>query len=399
MKFYLHTPNDSSSLVYITVSYNYLRSRLSTSISVNPKYWDKKNQRVTRSQYGFIIINNEINRIRYEVSDYITQLKITKSKLDLQTFEGKIRKILNPNKVSENNRFFEKFEQWVKYRLDNKQINKRTFDNYTYIIRLLKQFQLTNNKQIKFESINQQLLEEFATFLYKEKKTSNNTIQSLIKLIKAYLNAMADIVGIDFQFKPLKMLKKYDTPSVVLTEGEIERLREVELSGIEDIVRKLFLIQIYILVRYSDLQKIEPYHFNKERATVKIVQQKTRSEVEAPISEKIKGFLEEWNYTLPKISHKTYNQYLKIVCKKSGIDTQIEQIRFRGIERITEVHQKYELISSHTARRTGITLLVDKIPMEHVRKISGHRSISSLMKYVRFTQQEAIEKARNAFDC
>ena len=164
--------------------------------------------------------------------------------MDLQTFEGKIRIILNPNKVSENNRFFEKFEQWVKYRLDNKQINKRTFDNYTYIIRLLKQFQLTNNKQIKFESINQQLLEEFATFLYKEKKTSNNTIQSLIKLIKAFLNSMADIVGIDFQFKPLKMLKKYDTPSIVLTEGEIERLREVELSGIEDIVRKLFLIQI-----------------------------------------------------------------------------------------------------------------------------------------------------------
>lgn len=51
--------------------------------------------------------------------------------------------------------------------------------------------------------------------------------------------------------------------------------------------------------------------------------------------------------------------------------------------------QKFELITSHTARRTGATLMVlGRIPTAAIMKLTGHKSESSFWKYIKSSDEE-----------
>lgn len=58
---------------------------------------------------------------------------------------------------------------------------------------------------------------------------------------------------------------------------------------------------------------------------------------------------------------------------------------------MTERKRKYELVSSHTARRTGITLLyMTGVPLQQVMLISGHKDEDSIRHYLRLTKEENV---------
>ena len=59
---------------------------------------------------------------------------------------------------------------------------------------------------------------------------------------------------------------------------------------------------------------------------------------------------------LPVISNQRMNQYLKELYNEVGIDEPITIVKYQANERIEKVKKKYELIGSHSARRTFIIL-------------------------------------------
>ncbi len=55
---------------------------------------------------------------------------------------------------------------------------------------------------------------------------------------------------------------------------------------------------------------------------------------------------------------------------------------WQGSIRIVERVPKYELISSHCARRTGISILIEKgAPLPLIQKLTGHSDLKTLLKY------------------
>ena len=74
-----------------------------------------------------------------------------------------------------------------------------------------------------------------------------------------------------------------------------------------------------------------------------------------------------------------------------GIDDIVEITKSIGAGRTTERKRKYELVSSHTARRTGITLLyMTGVPLQQVMLISGHKDEDSIRHYLRLTKEENV---------
>ena len=72
-----------------------------------------------------------------------------------------------------------------------------------------------------------------------------------------------------------------------------------------------------------------------------------------------------------------------------GIDGTVEVTTTNGLHRTTVAKRKYELVSSHTARRTGITLLyMTGIPLQQVMLISGHKDEDSIRHYLRLSKEE-----------
>ncbi|OFY41225.1 MAG: hypothetical protein A2X18_12790 [Bacteroidetes bacterium GWF2_40_14] len=68
-----------------------------------------------------------------------------------------------------------------------------------------------------------------------------------------------------------------------------------------------------------------------------------------------KEILERYDYKLPKQSEPKLNEFIKEVGELAGMNEPIIVTKTEGGEKVTRTFKKYELITSHTARRSGAT--------------------------------------------
>lgn len=103
--------------------------------------------------------------------------------------------------------------------------------------------------------------------------------------------------------------------------------------------------------------------------------------------------LEKYPEGIPRISEQWLNKYIKILGKMAGLDELVEIKESRGGEVVTELYPKYKLLCTHTARRTGATLMyLAGIPIYDIMKVTGHKSVATLEKYIR---ADKLDVARN----
>lgn len=103
-------------------------------------------------------------------------------------------------------------------------------------------------------------------------------------------------------------------------------------------------------------------------------------------------------YALPRITNQRMNLYLNELCELCQINQPITRTYYRGTERIDETLPKYELIGTHTGRRTFIcNALMLGIPAEIVMKWTGHADYKSMKPYIDIANK-AKAKAMSLFD-
>ena len=131
---------------------------------------------------------------------------------------------------------------------------------------------------------------------------------------------------------------------------------------------------------------------------IKIITLKTNKEIVIPISDKLMEVLKIFkvsSFVKDKNAFQ-YNSKLKRFLRDAGIIQPIVITRFRNSIQEEIKLPKYSFMSSHTARRTFITKLVqDGVPPSEIMKITGHTSRSSFDKYILIEDSEAIDTIRN----
>ena len=86
---------------------------------------------------------------------------------------------------------------------------------------------------------------------------------------------------------------------------------------------------------------------------------------------------------LPVITNQKMNEALKDIGKAVGIDTPIRIVYYAGSDRREEVHPKWELLTTHCARRTFVVnALRLGIPAEVIMKWTGHSDYKSMKPYI-----------------
>jgi integrase len=189
---------------------------------------------------------------------------------------------------------------------------------------------------------------------------------------------------------------------VALNEDELKAIENLDCSLHEKMqkIKDVFLIEIYTGFRISDLYNLKIETIDYKNEVIKIRDRKTRGIIDIPLTKKLKIIIEKYIDTgLPLISEQKYNEAIKELCRLAGIDTMINITKFYLGSREDEVKPKYELISSHTARRTFITLSLKwGVPHKLIMKITGHKSLRAFEKYIRFTEKEAQDAIKNVWD-
>ena len=83
------------------------------------------------------------------------------------------------------------------------------------------------------------------------------------------------------------------------------------------------------------------------------------------------------------VSNQKMNDYLHELCKMAKINEPIRQTYYKGNERIDKVQPKYELVGTHTGRRTFIcNALSLGIPAQVVMKWTGHSDYKAMKPYI-----------------
>lgn len=193
----------------------------------------------------------------------------------------------------------------------------------------------------------------------------------------------------NLEFQDFKT-RREDPETVYLTKEEVERLWDYEPTGEFDRkARDLFLLGVYSCARFSDYSRLSSDMIHD--GVIRFTQVKTASSVMVPASPRLLAILERNGGAAPHLAQQHLNEQIKKVCKAVKIDDAIEITSYDGLRHRSEMKRKYELVSSHTARRTGITLLyMTGIPLQQVMLISGHKDEDSIRHYLRLTKEENV---------
>lgn len=87
--------------------------------------------------------------------------------------------------------------------------------------------------------------------------------------------------------------------------------------------------------------------------------------------------------------------------KIAGFDDEVEFTRNKGVEQVTFIKKYYERISTHSARRSFITIMRNKgVADKTIMSISGHTDIRSFNIYHQvddLAKKDAVQKIFSNF--
>ena len=221
-----------------------------------------------------------------------------------------------------------------------------------------------------------------------------NTIGERIKNLKALMHRSYE-EGLHSNTAYRSFTKpEQEVDNVYLTEGELDAIYNLQFNEETEYLRKyaaLFLVGCYTGLRWEDFKSIKKEDFStspKGNPILIVRTAKTGTRTVIPfLWSHLKDILEQYNYTMPKVSEQKFNKYVKEVCRLAGVNTPV--IITSGKHARKEPYEKWQLVSAHTARRSACTnMFLKGIPTIAIMKISSHRKEATFLKYIKVSAEE-----------
>lgn len=414
IKYYYKYPKKMKSIIQCSIMYEGKRVQLSTGISVEKKDWDEKISKVKKTDSQVINKNQILKSIDASISEYYFKQKALNEDVSAniikEIFYNAIQVGYNSNDEEPAKKpptLIESYEQYLKEKSESGKFSSSTIYNNRNCFNHFKAFSRFKMTSFDWDNLNKKFFDDFLTFLINKQNLTNNSAKKLLKHFKTFWNSLNED-SIPNYHKISKFINQAQNEIkssnndfiVALSQEELNLIQEYKSDNIRLMkVRDLFLLQTYLGVRISDLINIKPSNIDRKNGVIHINMIKTKDYISIPIFKKVEAILDKYPGGLPKFSEKKYRDYIKELCKILGIDEPINQQKIYGSRVVNEVLPKWQLISSHTARRTFITLsLKNGVLPEHIMKITGHRSRADFQKYVRITEKEAHQALKSVWD-
>ncbi|WP_026770442.1 site-specific integrase [Asinibacterium sp. OR53] len=408
LKFYLKKANKQN-LFPVLMCYQDRgeKFRFSTKVYATKSNWLKNRLKATSLEdYE----NNEkLESCEKVIKEIEKESIITGSQLRVSEVEKLFRENIlkteaykNSNPVSESDmkiesNFFVLYEQFI---ASSRSIRtKSTIAQYKRGKTILMKFEKAFGREISFECINTSFYEKFQNFLINDLKHLNNTVGGQIKNLKVFLNYVMrhELTDIKFNFHNFKTIKE-DIDIVALTETELFNLYTCNsLNAQQSIARDYLCFECFTGLRFSDIGGLRNENIKDDFIVLKT--KKTKDTLFIPINGFARRIMDKYSGKYsgrplpPSFSNPKINQHIKEAAKIAGIEelTMIE--KFNGSNRISITEPKYKLISTHTGRRTFITLSYEKgMQTEMIMKITGIRKWDTLKKYLKVSEKSKLLK-------
>lgn len=243
-----------------------------------------------------------------------------------------------------------------------------------------------------YDTVTLQLYYQFISWCHKL-DLSDNSIGTYIKCWRRMGQvalAQGKHSNLIFENEEFAILKE-DTDDIYLDETKIKALSDLKLVGGYEVARDWFVLDCYLGLRVSDLRRVTMADFAGDY--FQFVNQKTGAEVAIKVNRIAKAIIKKWKGLPPPLSDVKLNEYIKEVAKSAKLNKKFIYKITKGGVLVTEALEEWQMVSSHTCRRSFITnLLKMGFAHAHVMKLAGIKRYETLMKYFKQSAEDVAEE-------
>lgn len=367
-----------------------------TQRNLEDRYWDLKSQQVKKSYSGSDRFNIYLKKFRQKVEDIVNDLMIKGEEPNTNRVKTLYISEKEGIKKKKEYTFFDYFEKYLEERKN--QIEHSTVKTYRTTVNKLHEYEKFAKVKLDWHNIDMDFYYDFLDYYTSIEGLTNNGFGKNIKNIKSIMNDATENGYNSYNghnHKNFKVLKE-EVDNIYLTEEEIEKLIVLDLTSDKNLerVRDLFVFACYTGLRFSDFTQVKPEHIVGDVLKIKTI--KTGEWVNIPILPAVRNIMEKYKdnpNSLPKsLINQTMNRHLKELGELAEINEKRLKIRNSGKERIEEVMFKYQMICTHTARRSFATNMFKRgVPSRVIMNITGHRTEKAFNSYIKISQDENAE--------
>lgn len=407
--------------IYLVVYLNNKQVKLSTGVKVYPEHWNiRKQQAYVNARLSKLDNNNNTiaNDRLSELKDMFLEFKhyLCEHPTDIDNSITILRTRIYKNTMTTEIKK-KSATTVMKEIIDAKQAASSTKEQQKLNVGKFERYLKENNISDTWESMNLNTFEGYQKYLVDNGRgsvTIRNIIQNTLFPLLKKVSKRVDIpfTWYDSNLNSFEFVKDESNKElasnkkVTLTEEQLKQLYDYPITGTELQVRKrteirdLFVLQCLVGQRVGDMQKF----FNgdnekdEEEDTISIIQQKTKARAIIPLTPLAKEIISKYQNTELKYykpSNSNLNAELRIIAEEAGLNTPVTFEDKDG----KQVKPLFELVHTHTARHTFITIMCRRdIPKETIIIATGHEDTKMIDKvYSHLSNKDKAQKVSTAF--
>lgn len=402
--------------------------------SIYALYRKQKNgHRINLTYFPGIQINGEWNPDRQRFNPKTKELEdLNKKLLEIEVAFNKVLELHDPFKL-ENDKLIQLIEENIQnkpkytpffdycdiyFEYASKRFTRRRSQQILTSINKIRDF----SPNLTFEQIDKRFYRDFTQYLM-DKNFSKNYIGSIIKNLKRILNYATE----NDENKNLEYIN-FKKPSeevynIYLTEEEIERIYNLvidekmvravhkekeqflserginlQIKALEQ-AKKLFVIGCWTGLRVENYLNIDPeIHIDLKKGFIHAIANKNGPKLRIPIHKLVRQIIEKDGFP-QSVSQQRLNEHIKVLGEMAKIKDVIIFSRTEGSKRIEHTRNKYEMITTHTARRSFASNLLSRgIPKQFIMAVTGHKTESNFNKYTAAVQKDIMTEQLADYD-
>jgi integrase len=346
--------NSGKLAIYLRVTFNGGRFELSTKQYAFLDNWDSQYQR-TFSDHS---INLAIERLKSKIYEKHSELVDEKGTFRAAELKNRVLgKTALPSILSLVDQHNDNMNKLigVKYSMG-------TLKNYYTLRRHIVSFLNTMSlKDLEIKKVNHRFIKNFETYLLTDTKRSNNGVIKILQSLKKITLEARALGYISKDSFALIKFKKTPFERGYLTNTELKKIEEIELSPRLDRARDMFVFSCYSGLAFIDSKNLlkKDIQIGQDGGHwIQTKRQKTNQKCDIPLLKKPLEILEKYkefncDFVFKRISNQKINEYLKEIATVCEIDKRV---------------------SFHLARDTFATTITlnNNVPIETVSKVMGH---------------------------
>ena len=379
----------------------------SSGEKIKPSEWDFENRLPndlngrTQRAVNHRSIKKQLDRYSGFFTEIVNRYKNIDEELTIdiarQRFDEEFKKI----KIKDD--FFRIYDEFIQEKENDysgNSISKSTKDRYDYNKKLLQDFQDYYKLKLRLGNFDDKIYNKFLKYCIEIKDHSANTVHRNVGLLKTFLYwALSKKYTYNNNFINFKKPPKFRTDEIALNYQQVEEIYLYDFSKNKRLerVRDLFVFGCVTGMRFGNYSRISKQDIQGD--FIRVVDLKSKSKkLSIPLNSISKAILEKYDYILPNISNQKMNEFIKEVFKEMKFTEDIKKTMKYGDELVDKKSEFWERISSHTARRSFITIMKNnKVPDKIIMSYTGHTSLEVFNNYYRPSEEDKVNYMNEVF--